>query len=420
MNDSNSKYPHVKVTPERWPDHPSYADLVRIKDVPNYYCCLLNGRITYKRGKTKIKTPFNTLAKAKKHVEEELAIRSGQQNSEKRKRHGVHSLLIQDVWFELMELKRVESAPRTMAVYHKSWEYGLKGFWKDKTLRMVNGESLLNYKIWYLKNHPTRGFHHTGIHLGMMLRYAIKMGYIDRLPDLEDLGTVDAIIIRNTRREKPGRIASPAEIEALIGGAKRLKLKPGHDHYSNSKHRELIACRGHLGVLLAARSGMRKMEILSMRWDEVDLEGRIIKRWSQKNMHWRLIPITLEVRDALREQLKITGSSPFVFPMPSNPQRHLSSQIFDKQWVRIKELAGIKGRFRFHDLRHTFATMTSEAGMPPLLACEILDMSLKIYSTVYCKPSFAVKAEWIERTFGVKPKEVHNRSTKGGDEDATV
>ena len=100
--------------------------------------------------------------------------------------------------------------------------------------------------------------------------------------------------------------------------------------------------------------------------------------------------------EAFQIQKQFTDSV-WVFPMPSDPTRHISSQVFDKVWFKCRSLAGVTGRY--HDLRHTFATKTAEDGWPPVVACEVLDQSLAIYQKTYCKPSQESKTKWMLKTF---------------------
>lgn len=132
------------------------------------------------------------------------------------------------------------------------------------------------------------------------------------------------------------------------------------------------SCPSHLKsiVVTALNTGMRKEEILSLEWDKhIDLKHNFILLDKTKNGERREIPIngTLrEVLSGLKKQVKAvidikTGeviSSPYVF--------------VDKKGKRFKDVkrsfntacrnAGIKD-FRFHDLRHTFASQLVMAGV---------------------------------------------------------
>ena len=144
---------------------------------------------------------------------------------------------------------------------------------------------------------------------------------------------------------------------------------------------------------------MRKMEAGKLKRESVDIQKKVLRVWSFKNHEWREIPLMPEVADAFKEHYKHVAKSPWVFPMVTDPERHCSSQILDKGWYEARELAGIRGRLRFHDLRHTFATRTAEENWPPILACEILDMSLSVYQNTYCKGSLAKKDQLLRKTF---------------------
>lgn len=98
-------------------------------------------------------------------------------------------------------------------------------------------------------------------------------------------------------------------------------------------------------VVCALTTGMRSQEILGLRWENVKLDGGFITVTKTKNGKSRHVPICKRLRGVL-ETLgpKESGS---VFNLPFIMRR----RYFDRA---LKE-TGIVG-FRFHDLRHTFAS----------------------------------------------------------------
>lgn len=108
----------------------------------------------------------------------------------------------------------------------------------------------------------------------------------------------------------------------------------------------------HLAVQIALNTGLRKEGVMTLRWAEIDFERNMITKKVKggKEVH---IPLSASLRDALvnyRKSLK--GLSPFVLP-----GRKLGQPLKD---IKISfhaalDKAGITD-FRFHDLRHTFAS----------------------------------------------------------------
>jgi len=108
-------------------------------------------------------------------------------------------------------------------------------------------------------------------------------------------------------------------------------------------------------LLLAYHTGMRKGEILNLKWEQVDLEdGWINLKPEQTKTHEaRRIPLHPNVIENLK---KITQEEEHVFLYKGKPIKEIK-----KGFKNALKRAGIKD-FRFHDLRHTFVTNMRKAG----------------------------------------------------------
>ena len=107
-------------------------------------------------------------------------------------------------------------------------------------------------------------------------------------------------------------------------------------------------------ILIALNTGMRKGEILSLRWENVNLEINIITVTAieAKSKRIRRIPINSELRKLfIKLNLTRNGNS-FVLqnPLTGEPYRDLQ-----KSWENLLRKTGIDS-VRFHDCRHTFAS----------------------------------------------------------------
>jgi integrase len=122
----------------------------------------------------------------------------------------------------------------------------------------------------------------------------------------------------------------------------------------------LAACnddeRLHLRSILicAFDTGMRRGEILSLDWNDVDLKHSVIRvrAFNTKTMTGREVPITSRLAFELRRTAKSLGSTGRVFSI-AGVRRSFST---------AKRLAKVEG-LRFHDIRHTAATRMVEGGM---------------------------------------------------------
>jgi integrase len=115
-------------------------------------------------------------------------------------------------------------------------------------------------------------------------------------------------------------------------------------------------------LIVALHTGMRKGEILNLRWEDIDLKRRLITVRTLKGGNKRIIPISTTLYETLKG-FKVRDLSGKVFPISPWTVR----SAFDKAVKR----AQIEN-FRFHDLRHTFATRLVQAGVDIYMVKELL------------------------------------------------
>jgi len=169
-------------------------------------------------------------------------------------------------------------------------------------------------------------------------------------------------------------------------------------------------CDKHLKpiVICALNTGMRKSEILNLKWDNVDLKHGFILLDRTKNGERREIPINDTLRmnlDSLIRRL----DTPYVFYDPSTGKPY---QDIKRSFHTALRKAGIRD-FHFHDLRHTFASHLVMAGVDlttvkELLGHKTLTMTLRY---AHLAPSHKVKAvDILDNVLGAKSsaQKVHN------------
>lgn len=111
-------------------------------------------------------------------------------------------------------------------------------------------------------------------------------------------------------------------------------------------------------ILFALKTGMRKGEILNLKWQDVDLANHNIHVRRTKAGKMRVIPMHPDISEALEKM----------------PRAEKSSYIFDVQGKRFKDFGAVRTSFdaavkkadlenlTFHDLRHNFATELIQKG----------------------------------------------------------
>ena len=155
---------------------------------------------------------------------------------------------------------------------------------------------------------------------------------------------------------------------------RRVKLLPENNrrlrYLSMEELQSLIdACPPHLRpiVTCAVNTGMRKEEILSLEWDKhIDLRHGFILLNVTKNGERREVPINQPLKETLQGLVRRIDS-PYVF-IDVNGNRY---KDIKKSFHSALRKASIKD-FRFHDLRHCFASHLIMAGIDLTTVKELL------------------------------------------------
>jgi integrase len=117
---------------------------------------------------------------------------------------------------------------------------------------------------------------------------------------------------------------------------------------------EMIQQAPHLKpiLLVALNTGMRLGEILNLRWADINLEEQLITLTKTKNREIRYVDLNRTALTALKGWKKEGRDDIFVFCDCNGKPFGSIKTAFN----RAREKAGIPRSFRFHDLRHTFAS----------------------------------------------------------------
>lgn len=188
------------------------------------------------------------------------------------------------------------------------------------------------------------------------------------------------------------------KVKLLRDDSKRLR------YLSKEECQALINfCDPHLKpiVITALNTGMRKGEILSLKWDNVDLRHGFILLDVTKNGERREIPINETLRQTLQAVTRRLDI-PYVFFDPLTGNHY---QDVKRSFKTALRKAGIRD-FHFHDQRHTFASQLVMAGVDittvkELLGHKTLTMTLR-YS--HLAPAHKVKAvDILDNALNGKP-----------------
>jgi integrase len=106
-------------------------------------------------------------------------------------------------------------------------------------------------------------------------------------------------------------------------------------------------------IVFAIETGMRRGELLGLRWEHVDLDRRIAFLPVTKNGSSREVPLSTKAAQVLARQRQ-RNDTPSPFPVAPN--------AFRLAWDRLRSRGGLSD-LRFHDLRHEAISRFFELGL---------------------------------------------------------
>jgi len=239
-------------------------------------------------------------------------------------------------------------------------------------------------------------------HLERLYHRLLAEGRADGRGGLDDKTVLEIhTILRRAFNDAMRRglmLTNPAEI---AHAPKRRPLASATSHAWSAQHlREFldstVGHRFHVALWVAANTGMRRGELLGLRWGDVDLDA------ARLSVHRSLISVgyqlhesrgktrtsrrcidlderTVQVLTDWRQQHIEVRSRPdspheddYVFPGPNGAPTH--PQLFSDAFKRLVRRSALP-RIRLHDLRHTHATLLLKAGVPIKVVSERLGHS---------------------------------------------
>jgi integrase len=210
--------------------------------------------------------------------------------------------------------------------------------------------------------------HHHRV-LSQALKWGVRQGYLGRNPcDLVDAPRARKTIMRNL---------TPPEVEAMLEKAQGNRYYPV--------------------IYTAVSTGLRQGELLGLRWRDVDLEGLTISvsqvlykrrcvcifKQPKTSGSSRRVSMTPKLACYLREYRRerevlyldlgtVLSLDDLVFADVDG--KPLDPSVLTHNFGKIVKQAGLP-RVRFHDLRHTFASLALLRGAKPKVISEALGHS---------------------------------------------
>ena len=142
----------------------------------------------------------------------------------------------------------------------------------------------------------------------------------------------------------------------LVGAKIMFKEEPKERILTDDEMETLLNMAGENlrnQIIIALNTGMRKGEILNLKWSSVYLKERYLETRSKTTVI-RMIPLNDAVLELLSRLSLVKNGNEFVFTNPKTGMPYIDNKA---AWYGLLRRTGIKD-FRFHDLRHCFATYT--------------------------------------------------------------
>lgn len=184
----------------------------------------------------------------------------------------------------------------------------------------------------------------------------------------------------------------------------------------DERQRLLQACREsdnpHLYkiVVLALSTGARKMEVIGLKWKDIDLERKLIVLHETKNGERRVLPLQGYALSLMQEHAKVkTLGCEYVFPSSKVIHDKAGGKVLYQPidirtaWENALTKAKIED-FRFHDLRHSAASYLAMNGASLAEIAEVLGhktlQMVKRYAHLSEAHTSTVVASMNEKIFG--------------------
>jgi integrase len=246
---------------------------------------------------------------------------------------------------EVLRLKQVKSE-RTQK--NAAWQIArLKRAFGRMDIQKIDEVRWTDYIGRELARRP-RKFFDDRKHMRMILRYARKKRWVREVIDLPIPDVLGS----------PGRELSARELARLEKAATpNLRFQ----------------------IRIAWRMGLRLREILRLRWEQIDFERQVIRLSAQdtKTRKARDVPIPPQLLPEFRRR-GVRAPCQWVFWNPT-----LTGPVTTnaRAWRRAKRVAGIKARF--HDLRHTCASILDRERIALKTQSAVLGASAIVLSRIY-------------------------------------
>ena len=235
----------------------------------------------------------------------------------------------------LKEYVAVHCKPSSAKVYRRVLDKFILPVYGDLAVEAVEREhvSALHYRLRDIPYQANR-----------VLDIESKLFNLAELWGLRREGGNPCRFVRKYKERKRERFLSDEEFRRLGEVLNEMEAKGSVSAYAAAAIRLLML------------TGCRRNEIVTLRWEDVDLEAGELRLPDGKTGA-RLVPLSPTAAEVL-SRLPRRTDNPWVIP-GSKPGAHLAD--LQPPWERVRKCAGLDD-VRIHDLRHSFASRALALG----------------------------------------------------------
>ncbi len=311
---------------------------------------------------------------------------------------------LSEVGAKWLEYKKPNVRASTFEQYEGHVSNHLKPYFGMTQINKVNFDAIERYIAYANQNgirKPT--LRKILITLGAILSYAVKKRYIDFNP-MRDVEKPKGI----TRAGKEMEFLKPEEIRAFL------------KNIGDQKYKTLFT--------LAVMSGMRQGEILGLKWADIDwfnnqvLVNRTFNHGKfyepKSNTSRRSIDIGSTVMAEIRKWRLACPPNELGLVFPNENGKPIDcNNMIKYQFQPALRRAGLR-KIRFHDLRHTYATLFINQGEhPKYIQTQMGHSSIKVTMDTYGHLMESVNSEAAKRlemtVFGQNGDILETKTTQG-------
>lgn len=248
----------------------------------------------------------------------------------------------------------------------KSWEHDVNRY-NNHFKRPFGNRKITDISKDQLIEHNIKIKNTKGLYAANRAYTLLKKIYKDAFDwgIITDLNHNPTLLIKEYKETSRERFIQPNELERFFSA---LAQEP------NIEMRDFI--------FVALMTGARRANVLSMKWEAINLETNNWTIEETKNGQPLVVPLNAHVMKIINRRFENNKKikSQWVFPRSDKPRKHITAP--HRAWMRLKEKSGIQD-IRIHDLRRSLGSWQAMTGVTTATIKKTLGHKNAVYTQVY-------------------------------------